>query len=128
MGLLSRIFHRDNTSATSGINKVAVIRSSGELETGWSVYGVLDNTVWVSSEGRCKQIPMADFLRANPELLIGRTLRIQGSSGTFESNWEAVSFHDYGHVKMTKRGRAKTISLEQIVEWNDWGGAFAQAA
>ena len=128
MGLLSRIFHRNDSSATGGIDEVAVIRSSGKIETGWQVYGVLDNTVWVSAEGRCKQVPMADVLRANPALLIGRRLRIQRNSGGFENNWQAVSFHDYGHVKLEKRGRAKTISLDQIVEWNNWEAEFAKAA
>ena len=128
MGMLSKIFRKDDAAVADGaIQEIAILRSNGELETGWHVDLVLENTVWVSSAGLSKRVPMADVLRANPALVIGRTLRIQRSQGEFESDWQAVSLRDDQHVKLMKPGRAKTVSLEQIVEWNDWGSEFATA-
>ncbi len=129
MGSFSRLFGRDDAVVAGGTTReVAVFRSSGTLETGWEVEEILGKSVWVSSAGLHKRVPMVDVLRANPGLLIGRTLRIQRSSGEFESDWQAVSLRGDEHVTLEKPGLAKTVSLEQVVEWNDWGREFEQAA
>jgi hypothetical protein len=71
---------------------------------------------------------MANLLRANPELLIGQTLRIQRSSGEFETDWRVESFWDEQHAVVAKNDLKKTIALERLTAWNDWVHALARAA
>jgi len=129
MSSIRRIFGEkrpvENSEAT---REVAIFRSNGERQTGWRIEQVIDKMVWVSTDGLHKAVSMVNLLRANPELLIGRTLRIQRSSGEFETDWQVESFWDEQHAVVAKDDLKKTVSLERLTAWNDWGLALAFAA
>ena len=129
MTLFNKLFGKGSTAVTAApIQKVAIIRSSGTRETGWEVTGLIDNGLLVSTAGQFKCVPMVEVLRADPALLIGLTLRIRGSSGEFETDWRAASLRGPGNVLMVKPGLEKTVSLENVVAWNQRCCEVAQAA
>ena len=128
MKWFSRLFGKGRTAVTAGqIHEIAIFRSSGRLETGWQVDEIIDNELLVSAAGRFKCVPMADVLRANPVLLIGRTLWIRRSSSELETDWRAVCLRGT-RVLMAKLGLKNTVSLENVVSWNYRCCEFAQAA
>ena len=129
MAAIDANFGTNQEAGSRRIGNVAVLRSSGERQTGWEVLGVVgEDRVCVSAAGLLKDVLVADLLKANPVLLAGQTLRIRRSSGAFESDWAVVCLRDDGDVHVVRQGQEKRVALDRVVEWNDWGTQFGRAA